>query len=214
MYRQTQTFSQVNNVFFVFLQILEMQEHLKALHQKTISYETASRARSASFHEHPGSRSPRQQRANNPQGSRSFPRPSNCSSAASDISSRDGFLAASPRIARRSSTENLNASLSSKSPSTPRRAVTLPGNYSRRSSAGSTGPVWNPESPTITPRGSIQSISSGPMLWKGAGTSDLGSSHGSTQEITVMASRVDEGTESRMSGDQCIRSLVSFQGNW
>lgn len=186
-----------------------MQDHLKALHQKTISYETASRGRSSSFHEHPGSRSPRQQRAN-PQGSRSFPRPSNYSSAASDVSSRDGYLAASPRIARRSSTENLNASLISKSPSTPRRAVTLPGNYSRRSSAGSTGgPNWNPESPTMTPRGSVQSIASSQVFWKGANTSDLGSSHGSTQEITVMARPVEEGTEPRMSGDQCIRSLVS-----
>ncbi|KAK3710668.1 hypothetical protein QZH41_011012 [Actinostola sp. cb2023] len=199
--------------------ILEMQDHLKALHQKTISYESC-RTRSSSFHEPSGPRSPRQQRANPPMGvspmdprgphsgSRSFPRPSNYSSAASDVSSRDGFLAASsPRTARRSSTENLNASMSSRSPSTPRRSVTMPGNYGRRSSGGSGGPTWNPENPTMAPRGSVQSVASSQMFWKGAATSDLGSSHGSTQEITVMARPVDEGTETRMSGDQCIRSL-------
>lgn len=193
-----------------------MQEHLKALHQKTINYET--RSRSSSFHE-PGSKSPRQPRANPPQpgdprgphtGSRSFPRQMSHSSAASDVSSRDGFLA-SPRTARRSSIENLNNSMSkSRSPSTPRRSVTLPGNYGRRSSGGSMSGHGLPDSPTITPRGSVQSISSSQSFWRGAGTSDLGSSQGSSQEITVIARPVDDAMETRTSGDHCIRSLVSY----
>ncbi|XP_032228543.1 colorectal mutant cancer protein isoform X2 [Nematostella vectensis] len=198
--------------------ILEMQEHLKALHQKTIQYET-TRQRASSLHEHSpqGGRSPRLPRSNPPSTSvtqgwadprgRPMPRQSGYNSAASDVSSRDGHM--SPRMARRSSAENVNA-VPSRSPSTPRRSVTLPaGHYGRRSSAGSNSAPWSDASTPRNPAtSSTQSIAS-QVFWRGMqGTSDLGSSHGSSQEITVMARPVEaECPDARSSGEQCIRTL-------
>ena len=64
--------------------------------------------------------------------------------------------------------------------------------------------------PLRHPSGSVQSISS-QAFWRPGATSDLGSSmHGSTQEITVVAKMVDDGTYGGgITGMNCIKALVS-----
>ena len=129
--------------------------------------------------------------------------------ASSDISGKEGFLT-SPRISRRSSTDNLSMH------SHGRGSQPTPSGQVRRPSI-SEG-VWatsdgSPARPLRHPSGSVQSISS-QAFWRPGATSDLGSSmHGSSQEITVVAKMVDDGTQSpAITGVNCIKALVSTTG--
>lgn len=130
--------------------------------------------------------------------------------ASSDVSGKEGFLT-SPRISRRSSTDNLSMH------SHGRGSQPTPNGQVRRPSI-SEG-VWatsdgSPARPLRHPSGSVQSISS-QAFWRPGATSDLGSSmHGSSQEITVVAKMVDDGAQSpAITGVNCIKALVSTAGN-
>ena len=187
-----------------------MQEQLKSLHQKSIQYE--NRVRSQSLESGTPSKSPRMNRANQTgslpwehRGNQSLGRAHSrhASSASSDVSSRDGCMT-SPRISRRSSTDNLNtAGLTSRSGYS---AAT----QGRRPSVGNlTGPMLSPSESSQSlrhPPGSVPSVSS-QAFWRPGLSSDM---HGSTQEITVLAKMVDEGLERGMTGASCIKALVSI----
>ena len=186
-----------------------MQDQLKMLHQKSLQYEQQARSRANSL-QGPGTqpRSPGTPRRNTqPSAGQSGARMHNRQAsigASSDVSGKEGFLT-SPRISRRSSTDNLSIH------SHGRGSQSTPNGQVRRPSI--TGTVWaSPDgSPALRhPSGSVQSISS-QAFWRPGATSDLGSSmHGSTQEITVVAKRVDNGTQSGgITGVNCIRALVS-----
>ncbi|KAJ7393974.1 hypothetical protein OS493_003645 [Desmophyllum pertusum] len=187
--------------------VLEMQDQLKMLHQKSLQYEQQARTRANSL-QGPGTqpRSPGTPRRNTQpsagqSGARMHSRQASVG-ASSDVSGKEGFLT-SPRISRRSSTDNLSIH------SHGRGSQSTPNGQVRRPSI--TGTVWaSPDgSPALRhPSGSVQSISS-QAFWRPGATSDLGSSmHGSTQEITVVAKMVDDGTQSGgITGVNCIRAL-------
>lgn len=189
--------------------VLEMQDQLKLLHQKSLQYEQQARTRANSM-QGPGSqpRSPSTPRRNTQpssgqSGTRTHTRQASVG-AASDISAKEGFLT-SPRISRRSSTDNLSIH------SHGRSSQSTPNGQVRRPSIS--GAVWasadgSSPMPLRHPSGSVQSISS-QAFWRPGATSDLGSSmHGSTQEITVVAKMVDDGTYSGgITGMSCIKAL-------
>ena len=188
-----------------------MQDQLKLLHQKSLQYEQQARTRANSL-QGPGTqpRSPGTPRRNTQpapgqSGARMHSRQASVG-ASSDVSAKEAFLT-SPRILRRSSTDNLSIH------SHGRSSQSTPNGQVRRPSIS--GAVWasadgSSPMPLRHPSGSVQSISS-QAFWRPGATSDLGSSmHGSTQEITVVAKMVDDGTYSGgITGVNCIRALVS-----
>lgn len=184
-----------------------MQDQLKLLHQKSLQYEQQqARTRANSMQPPATPRSPNTPRRNTqPASSQSGARlHTRQASLGSDIS---GIT--SPRISRRSSIDNLSM--------TSQQARSVPNGHVRRPSGSMSGSVWassdgSPATPLRHPSGSVQSISS-QAFWRPGATSDLGSStHGSTQEITVVAKMVDDGTKGGgITGVDCIRALVSSQ---
>lgn len=189
--------------------VLEMQDQLKLLHQKSLQYEQQVRTRANSMQGSSSQpRSPSTPRRNtqpssSQSGVRTHTRQASVG-AASDISSKEGFLT-SPRISRRSSTDNLSTH------SHGRSSQSIPNGQVRRPSIS--GAVWasadgSSPMPLRHPSGSVQSISS-QAFWRPGATSDLGSSmHGSTQEITVVAKMVDDGTYGGgITGMNCIKAL-------
>lgn len=188
-----------------------MQEQLKVLHQKSLQYEQQARTRANSLQSQATQpRSPSTPRRNTqPSSSQTAPRMHTRQASlggSSDVSGKEGYLT-SPRISRRSSTDNLSIHSHGRgSPSTPNGQVRRP---------SISGAVWasSDGSPAVAlrhPSGSVQSISS-QAFWRPGATSDLGSStHGSSQEITVLAKMVDDGTHSGgITGVNCIKALVS-----
>ena len=181
-----------------------MQEQLKVLHQKSLQYEQQqARTRANSMQVPATPRSPTTPRRNTqPASSLSGARMhSRQASLGSDISGMT-----SPRISRRSSIDSLSMTSQNRGGS-----HSLPNGHVRRPS----GSTWassdgSPATPLRHPSGSAQSITSH-AFWRPGATSDLGSSvHGSSQEITVMAKMVDDGTQGAgITGVNCIRALVS-----
>lgn len=182
--------------------VLEMQEQLKVLHQKSLQYEQQqARTRANSMQVPATPRSPTTPRRNTqPASSLSGARMhSRQASLGSDISGMT-----SPRISRRSSIDSLSMTSQNRGGS-----HSLPNGHVRRPS----GSTWassdgSPATPLRHPSGSAQSITSH-AFWRPGATSDLGSSvHGSSQEITVMAKMVDDGTQGAgITGVNCIRAL-------
>ena len=193
-----------------------MQDQLKLLHQKSLQYEQQARTRTNSLQSQGTQpRSPSTPRRNTqPSSGQSGPRMHSRQAslgASSDVSGKEGFLT-SPRISRRSSTDNLSIH------SHGRSSQPTPNGQVRRPSISEA--VWatsdgSPARPLRHPSGSVQSISS-QAFWRPGATSDLGSSmHGSSQEITVVAKMVDDGTQSpAITGVNCIKALVSTAGNF
>ena len=197
-------------VFTLNLQVLEMQDQLKLLHQKSVQFEQQSRSRANSL-QGPANqtRSPASVRRNTqPSGARAHSRQASIG-ASSDVSAKDGYLT-SPRISRRSSTDNLSIH------SHGRASQPSPNGHVRRPSGSMSGAVWSPSDSSSAfsmrhPSGSVQSISS-QAFWRPGATSDLGSSThgGSSQEITVVAKMVDDGAEGGLTGINCLKALVSL----
>lgn len=190
-----------------------MQDQLKLLHQKSLQYEQQqARTRANSMQAPATPRSPSTPRRNTQPSSNSHSAVRVLSrqasmSGVSDGSPKDNSYLTSPRIARRSSIDNLSMS------SQGRNSQSMPNGHVRRPSGS--GSVWttsdgSPAFPSRHASGSVQSISS-QAFWRPGATSDLGSSvHGSTQEITVVAKMIDDGTQGRgITGMNCIRALVS-----
>lgn len=181
--------------------VLEMQDQLKMLHQKSLQHEQQqARARANSMQPPATPRSPSTPRRNTQPGSGQLGSRmhSRQASLGSDVSGMT-----SPRISRRSSIDSL--SMTSQS----RGSHSIPNGHVRRPS-GSTWPSSDvsPGSPLRHPSSSVQSITSH-AFWRPGATSDLGSSmHGSSQEITVMAKMVEDGTQGGCTtGVNCIRAL-------
>lgn len=188
-----------------------MQDQLKLLHQKSLQYEQQARTRTNSLQSQGTQpRSPSTPRRNTqPSSGQSGPRMHSRQAslgASSDVSGKEGFLT-SPRISRRSSTDSLSMH------SHGRGSQPTPNGQVRRPSI-SEG-VWatsdgSPARPLRHPSGSVQSISS-QAFWRPGATSDLGSSMHGSQEITVVAKMVDDGTQSpAITGVNCIKALVSI----
>ncbi|XP_020608533.1 colorectal mutant cancer protein-like isoform X1 [Orbicella faveolata] len=188
--------------------VLEMQDQLKLLHQKSLQYEQQARTRTNSLQSQGTQpRSPSTPRRNTqPSSGQSGPRMHSRQAslgASSDVSGKEGFLT-SPRISRRSSTDSLSMH------SHGRGSQPTPNGQVRRPSI-SEG-VWatsdgSPARPLRHPSGSVQSISS-QAFWRPGATSDLGSSMHGSQEITVVAKMVDDGTQSpAITGVNCIKAL-------
>ena len=187
-----------------------MQDQLKLLHQKSVQYEQQqqqqARARTNSMQGPATPRSPNSpnrntQQMNSQPGVRIHNRQGSIGSDMSNLTS--------PRIARRASIDNLSMN------SQGRGSQSIPNGHVRRPSGSMSGIVWassdgSPAQPLRHPSGSVQSISS-QAFWRPGATSDLGSStHGSTQEITVLAKVVDDGSQGvGITGVNCIRALVS-----
>lgn len=190
-------------------QVLEMQDQLKLLHQKSLQYEQQARTRANSMQPPATPRSPSTPRRNTqPSSGQSGARIHTRQASMGAVSDTSGLT--SPRISRRSSIDSLSMA------SQGRGSQSMPNGHVRRPSGSMSGSVWSPSdgSPALRHQsGSVQSISS-QAFWRPGATSDLGSSmHGSTQEITVMAKVVDDGTRSGgISGMNCIKALVSAQG--
>ena len=187
-----------------------MQDQLKLLHQKSLQYEQQARTRANSMQAPATPRSPSTPRRNTqPSSSQSAVRVHSRQASmggSSDVSGKEGYLT-SPRISRRSSIDNLSMT------SQGRNSQSMPNGHARRPSGS--GSAWTASDgssavPLRHPSGSVQSISS-QAFWRPGATSDLGSSmHGSTQEITVVAKMVEEGTQAGGNiGLNCIRALVS-----
>ena len=205
--------SNSTNDFSLSCQVFEMQDQLKLLHQKSLQYEQQqARTRANSMQAPATPRSPSTPRRNTQPSSNSHSAVRMLSrqasmSGVSDGSPKDNSYLTSPRIARRSSIDNLSMS------SQGRNSQSMPNGHVRRPSGS--GSVWtasdgSPAFPSRHASGSVQSISS-QAFWRPGATSDLGSSvHGSTQEITVVAKMIDDGTQGRgITGMNCIRALVS-----
>lgn len=197
----------LKEVLCSFFQVLEMQDQLKLLHQKSLQYEQQTRTRANSMQAPATPRSPGTPRRNTqPASSQSGPR---MHSRQASVGAGSDVCLTSPRISRRSSIDNLSMT------SQGRGSPSIPNGHVRRPSGSMSGSVWtssegSPAMPLRHPSGSVQSISS-QAFWRPGATSDLGSSmHGSTQEITVVAKMVDDGTQGGgITGVNCIKALVS-----
>ena len=151
-----------------------MQDQLKLLHQKSLQYEQQARTRANSV-QGPGTqpRSPGTPRRNTQpapgqSGARMHSRQASVG-ARSDVSAKEAFLT-SPRISRRSSTDNLSIH------SHGRSSQSTPNGQVRRPSIS--GAVWasadgSSPMPLRHPSGSVQSISS-QAFWRPGATSHLG----------------------------------------
>ena len=186
-----------------------MQDQLKLLHQKSLQYEQQqqqqARTRANTMQGPVTPRSPNSPSRNTqPTNSQSGVRIHN-----RQASMGSDMALTSPRISRRSSIDNLSMN------SQGRGSQSILNGHVRRPSGSMPGSVWassdgSPAQPLRHPSGSVQSISS-QAFWRPGATSDLGSSmHGSTQEITVLAKMVDDGTQGvGITGVNCIKALVS-----
>lgn len=190
-----------------------MQDQVKALHHKSLVYENRQRAQSVNeFNQNNPARSPRCPRADMVRSNTSPPgaapwehrrSKSGTFGNKGELTARENMM--STRISRRSSSENLSMT----SPQLQRKgSQTSLVSTGRKSTRGSTGAGWPTDgAPPVRPHpGSAPGSVSGGSLGR-RGTSDLGSSTLSSQEMTLKLH--DESAHERtFNGEKCIRVLV------